>query len=150
MWISFWLMVWRPLLMGARCSHKISMFAATLASKIYCACRKRFPASIPFTVYPRKRSPLMKIRRLFRLIKNIYLDTDCGQLDCLGNIDGIGNYSDVKKHSHYISLAGKSFPILTLPALIRSKEAMGRPRDKENTLLLKAIQEKQNLDKPEI
>lgn len=82
--------------------------------------------------------------------KNIYLDTDCGQLDCLGNIDGIGNYSDVKKLSHYISLAGKSFPILTLPALIRSKEAMGRPRDKENTLLLKAIQEKLNLDKPEI
>jgi len=82
--------------------------------------------------------------------RNIYLDTDCGQLDCLGNIEGIGNYSDVKKQSHYISLAGQSFPILSLPALIHSKEAMSRPRDKENALLLKAIQEKQNLDKPEI
>ena len=74
--------------------------------------------------------------------KNIYLQTDCGQLDCLGEIKGIGDYEKVLNDSAEIVLHGKKCRILTLDALITAKTAMGRPKDKESVLILKAIQEK--------
>ena len=74
--------------------------------------------------------------------KNIYLETDLGQLDCLGEIKGIGTFGEVLKNSETIELRGKNINILSMEALIKSKEALGRPKDKESVLLLKAIVEK--------
>ena len=74
--------------------------------------------------------------------RNIYLDTDIGQLDCLGEIKGIGSFEDVMDNSGTIELRGKTIHILSLEALIKSKEALGRPKDKGSVLLLKVILEK--------
>lgn len=76
-------------------------------------------------------------------VKNLYLDTTYGQLDCLSQIEGVGGFDDVLKHSVAISLGKRSCRILNLAALIRSKEALGRPRDQEAVLQLRAIQESQ-------
>ena len=74
--------------------------------------------------------------------KNLYLDTDWGQLDCLGEISGIGSYERVLKESGTIDLGNRACRILTIDALIRAKEALGRPKDREATIQLKAIRDR--------
>lgn len=76
-------------------------------------------------------------------LRNLYLDTDWGQLDCLGEILGVGGYQDVAAHSVPVELAGGVCRILAIDALIRAKEAMGRQRDREAALQLRAIRERQ-------
>ena len=71
--------------------------------------------------------------------KNLYLDTDIGRLDCLGGIKGIGDYQKVKNQSIIIETDGVRLRILNLDALIESKKAMNRPRDKQAIVELEAI-----------
>jgi hypothetical protein len=74
--------------------------------------------------------------------KNLYLSTDLGVVDCLGEVLGIGNYDAVKAESMEVKLATGVCRILTIPALIRAKQAMGRPHDLLTITELKAIQER--------
>lgn len=76
------------------------------------------------------------------LYKNIYLHTDIGQLDCLGEVKGIGDFDAVMERSAKADSVGFSFSILSLDALIEAKESMGRPRDLENAKILRAIRER--------
>jgi hypothetical protein len=71
---------------------------------------------------------------------NLYLDTDLGRLDCLGYIEGIGAYDQVKQASETMAVAGVELHVLTINALIKAKEAMHRPRDHEAIRQLKAIE----------
>jgi hypothetical protein len=74
--------------------------------------------------------------------KNIYLRTDWGQLDCLGEIKGIGDFDAVLAHSEEMDLGdGLLIQILTLDALIEAKKAVGRPRDIHAVHELEAIRE---------
>lgn len=71
--------------------------------------------------------------------KNLYLDTEIGQLDCISFVDGVGNYQQVKDTSVLIEAEGMKLRILGLEALIKSKRAMSRGHDKEAILQLEAI-----------
>ncbi len=71
--------------------------------------------------------------------KNFYLDTDIGQLDCLSFIDGVGDYQEVKEASVPIKVENVRLYVLGFDALVKSKKAMNRPRDKEAILQLEAI-----------
>ncbi len=71
--------------------------------------------------------------------KNLYLDTDIGQLDCISFIDSVGGYEKVKQNSNLIEVDDMQFRVLNLDALIETKKAMNRPRDKETVLQLEAI-----------
>lgn len=71
--------------------------------------------------------------------KNLYLDTNIGQLDCLSFIDGIGDYQKVKLSSKVVEVENIQIRVLSVDALIESKKAMNRPRDKEAILQLEAI-----------
>ncbi len=71
--------------------------------------------------------------------KNLYLDTNIGQLDCLSFIDGIGDYQQVKLSSKVVEVENIQIRVLSVDALIESKKAMNRPRDKEAILQLEAI-----------
>jgi|SRR6185503_4385184 len=75
-------------------------------------------------------------------LQNLYLDTDYGQLDCLGIVLGIGDYNEVQKQSVIIDFAGGECRVLSIDGLIKAKEAMGRTRDKQTVLQLKAIKER--------
>lgn len=72
--------------------------------------------------------------------KNIYLQTDWGVLDCLGEVAGIGDYGRALPLSTLIPLPFGDCPILTIEALIRAKEAIARPHDLRTVAALKAIQ----------
>jgi len=74
-----------------------------------------------------------------RQLKNLHLDTDIGQLDCLNFIDGLGDYQKVKRASELIEVEGMQLRVLGLDSLIEAKKAMNRPRDKEAIVQLEAI-----------
>ena len=85
-------------------------------------------------------------RQKFRLtkessghFKNLYLDNDIGQLDCLGSIDGLGDYHKVKAASVSVEVEDVQLNVLSFDALIKAKKAMNRPRDKEVIAQLEAI-----------
>lgn len=72
-------------------------------------------------------------------IRNLYLDTDWGPLDCLGDILGVGAFDVVLQRSLSIMVFGRECRLLTIDALIEAKRAMGRPRDLETIRYLEAI-----------
>jgi hypothetical protein len=73
-------------------------------------------------------------------LKNLYLRTDWGILDCLGEIAGLGDYSRVVEQSELVEFPFGSYRILTMDGLIRAKEAMGREHDRRAVTQLKIIQ----------
>ncbi|MFA5863435.1 MAG: nucleotidyltransferase [Phycisphaerae bacterium] len=62
--------------------------------------------------------------------KNLYLDTDIGQLDCLSFVQGVGDFHKVRESSQLIEVEGVKMRVLNIEALIESKKAMGRPKDR--------------------
>jgi hypothetical protein len=90
------------------------------------------------------RKPLEQIPTAVEGLKNLYLDTDLGTLDCIGFIEGIGDFKQAVKASRKIETEGMTLNVLTLDALIKSKEAMRRPRDHQAVIQLKAIREQIN------
>ena len=78
-------------------------------------------------------------------LNDLYLSTDWGQLDCLGEIKGIGGYAECFSRSEALDLDGCEIRVLTLDALIEAKRAMGRPRDLHAVLELEAIRERLRL-----
>jgi hypothetical protein len=89
-----------------------------------------------------KRLPLRLTREQCEGLKNLYLATDWGQLDCLGSVLGIGDFDEVARNSMQIDVGGGKCWVLTIDALIRAKEAMGRERDLDAVRQLKAIRER--------
>jgi predicted nucleotidyltransferase len=75
-------------------------------------------------------------------MKNLYLITDIGSLDLLGEVAGLGGYKAVLDNSISIDLFGKNCRVLDIDSLIRSKKGMGRAKDKEAVVQLLAIKEK--------
>lgn len=73
-------------------------------------------------------------------LKNLYLDTDMGTIDCIGAVLGVGDFESVAEHSIPLDLGFATCRILDLETLIRAKEAMGRERDRQAVIQLQAIQ----------
>ena len=91
--------------------------------------------------------PLELTDELCRSLKNIYLTTDLGILDCLSQIAGVGDFDAVLRQSEL-----KEFPfgrcyILKIDALIQTKQAVGRPHDLVTVTQLQAIKEKKDRQK---
>ena len=85
------------------------------------------------------RRPLALTASNAREFKNLYLDTDLGPIDCLGEIQGLGGYEQVLRASVAIEIESRRLRILALDALIVAKEAMNRARDREAVRQLKAV-----------
>ncbi|HVU07902.1 MAG TPA: hypothetical protein VHG89_05085 [Verrucomicrobiae bacterium] len=91
--------------------------------------------------------PLELTDELCRSLKNIYLTTDLGILDCLSEVAGVGNFDEVLKKSEL-----KNFPfgqcyVLGIGALIDAKKTVGRPHDLIAVSQLMAIKEKKEQQK---
>ncbi len=91
-----------------------------------------------------RRIPLTLTADTCAGLQNLYLDTDLGQLDCLSSIKGVGDYPVVLAQSIEVPLALGSCRILSLDALIEAKSAMGRERDKEVVLQLRALRDRKS------
>jgi hypothetical protein len=79
---------------------------------------------------------------LCETLKNLYLISDLGILDCLSQVAGLGDFEAVLRQSEL-----KEFPfgrcnVLKIGALIAAKQALGRPHDLMAVTQLRAIKEK--------
>ncbi|MBA4147791.1 MAG: hypothetical protein H0X66_06715 [Verrucomicrobia bacterium] len=72
-------------------------------------------------------------------LKNLYVKTDLGIVDCLGEILGVGGFEKVLKDSIEVTLPFGKCRILAIDALIRAKEAMNRDHDIITVKHLKVI-----------
>jgi hypothetical protein len=86
--------------------------------------------------------PLELTDELCSRLRNLYLQTDLGKLDCLSEVAGVGDYETVRRNSVTFKMSYGEFRILNLDAAIASKEAVGRERDLAAVRQLRAIKEK--------
>jgi|ERR1051325_1068640 hypothetical protein len=93
--------------------------------------------------------PLELTSELCSRLKNLYLQTDLGILDCLGEVAGIGGYDQVLERSVVGELPYGKFRFLTMEGLIAAKRATGRDRDLQTLRHLELISELTQKTKPE-
>lgn len=95
------------------------------------------------------RKPLELTAESATQFTNLYLDTDLGRLDCLSRIEGLGDYAQVRQASEQIDTAGMRLRVLTINALIQTKQTMNRPRDREAVRQLQALKALRRSDPPQ-
>jgi hypothetical protein len=81
-------------------------------------------------------------------LKNLYLRTDVGQIDILGEVMGVGNFEQVQKEASIKDLGVVACRVLNLGALISAKRAAGREKDRLALMYLDpllAMQRKENM-----
>jgi hypothetical protein len=88
------------------------------------------------------RLPLELTDRLCSELKNLYLKTDIGILDCLSEVAGIGDFDAVLASSQLMQFPFGRCYVLRIDALILAKQAVGRPHDLITVRQLRAIKEK--------
>ena len=76
--------------------------------------------------------------------KNLYLDTDIGQLDCISFAQGIGDFEKVLQASQIIEVENHKLNVLRIEALIETKKAMNRPHDREAVIQLETMKKMQD------
>jgi len=62
---------------------------------------------------------------------NFALQTDLGDIDLLGRVEGVSDFSSFAADAIWVQLSDFKFRVASLDALLRSKRAAGRPRDLE-------------------
>jgi hypothetical protein len=77
-------------------------------------------------------------------LRNPYLKTDLGIVDCLSEILGVGGFDIVLKNSIELQLPYGRRRILDIDALIRAKEAMPRDHDRITVRYLEEIKRLQS------
>jgi predicted nucleotidyltransferase len=75
-------------------------------------------------------------------VRNLYLRTDFGPIDFLSSIAGIGNFESVRANALEVELFGRHCRVMSLDDLIRSKEALGREKDREAVRQLRVVRDK--------
>ena len=96
----------------------------------------------PFHRLTANKLPLEMSRSAFSELKNLYLQTDLGKLDCLSEVLGVGDFDSVRKQSVIARFSYGEFRFLNLDALIASKKAVGRERDLAAVRVLLAIKDR--------
>ena len=76
-------------------------------------------------------------------LKNLYLKTDLGIVDCLSEVLGVGDFESVLRHSVELVMPFGNCRILDLDALICAKEAMNRDHDRFTARQLREIKRRQ-------
>ncbi len=70
---------------------------------------------------------------------NFTLTTDCGDLDLLGEVSGLGAYPQVLAQSDEKVMFGMTVRILSVDGLIAAKKAAGRGKDRQHLLELEEL-----------
>lgn len=76
------------------------------------------------------KKPLVLNDEICKNFKNLYLNTDFGQLDCLSYVNGVGDFGKVEQNSRKIEVDSLIFNVLTIDALIEAKSSLNRPHDR--------------------
>jgi hypothetical protein len=91
--------------------------------------------------------PLELTDELCHRLKNMYLNTDLGILDCLGEVAGVGDFDAVLRQSQLMDFPFGRCYVLKIDAQMQAKQAVGRPHDLMAVAQLKAIKEKNEQQK---
>jgi hypothetical protein len=91
---------------------------------------------------PRRDLPLELTPELCANLKNLYLKTDLGILDCLDEIKAVGGYEEVLQHSVELELPIGKCRVIDIDALIAAKEAINRDHDRITVKALKEIKKR--------
>lgn len=97
-------------------------------------------------IHPRLRGapeglPFFFDVRTLRNGLNFPLVTDEGELDLLGEVTGVGGYSDLVLQALTTEAFGVTVRVMSLADLIRAKAAAGRPKDLLDLEALRAIEQ---------
>lgn len=71
--------------------------------------------------------------------RNLYVLTEWGQVDFLGELTGLGEFDAVRKRSVEMHVGGMPCRVLSIEALIDAKRALGRAKDLQAAHELEAI-----------
>ena len=105
-------------------------------------------ALAPFQPYLRGAPPGLPFKfdsETLRRGLNFTLTTSEGPIDLLGELTGVGSFSEVLANSVTAQLFGAEYRFLNLEALIASKRAAGRPKDFEAIAELEAIKQERKV-----
>jgi hypothetical protein len=89
------------------------------------------PPGLPFTIDARSLA----------LGSNFTLTTPIGDLDLLGWVEPLGDYDALIPHAEIYHSVDGDLVTISLDDLIRIKEHIGRPKDRESLLHLRAIRD---------
>lgn len=115
-------------------------------------CYQRTPANYDALVrafspiQPQLRIPQGVVPFLFDTLTlknglNFTLETNVGPIDLLGEITGVGGYTDLLPHCVEMEFYGIKVAAISLDDLIKAKKAAGRTKDKLHLLELEAIRD---------
>jgi hypothetical protein len=110
-------------------------FTETNLMRIQKAFSDLHPVHRPRTDLPLNLTPEQCAR-----LKNLYVKTDLGNVDCLSEILGVGDFDEVFRRAIEIELPSGKCRILNIDQLIRAKETMNREHDLITVKHLKEIQ----------
>ncbi len=77
-----------------------------------------------------------------RGLKNLYLVTDLGQIDFLGDLPGVGTFEDAVRNSTLTDLGLVKCLVLNLESIIAAKTVAGRPKDLRGIAELEAARKR--------
>ena len=90
-----------------------------------------------------KHVPLELTEDNVKKLRNLYLATDLGQLDCLSEIIAVGDFDTVAARSVVVKLPFGDMRVLDIDALVATKSHLNRIQDKLVIPQLLAIKERQ-------
>jgi len=74
--------------------------------------------------------------------RNLYLLTDIGRLDVLGELPPLGGYTEAAATAIHATVVGVPCRVIGLDALITIKESVGREQDKIDVRMLREIRKR--------
>jgi predicted nucleotidyltransferase len=92
-----------------------------------------------------KDIPFILAAETFQRGLNFTFQTEIGDIDLLGEVRGVGLYSDCLENSVEFEMFGHSFRVIALEKLIAAKRAAGRPKDLLALVELEAILESRQM-----
>lgn len=94
---------------------------------------------------PDKKIPVESLER-FSGFKNLYINTDAGIIDILGELPGVGSFDQIKGRTVEIDLGDLPCLVLDLETLIAAKLFAGREKDRIAVDHLRVVQRQQAND----
>ena len=76
------------------------------------------------------------------------LVTRAGRVDVAFKPAGTNGYEDLNEHAVHFDAFGVDLPVARLEDILRSKEAAGRPKDRQDALLIRAMLKRAQRDRP--
>ncbi len=83
--------------------------------------------------------PFQLDAKSFALGNNFTFDTSAGPLDLLGYVEPLGGYDEIMRNAETVNVGDLALKVISLEDLIRIKQHINRPKDRDSLMHLLAI-----------